>query len=120
MCEASSSSVSTTAGPSPGCASVEDALVAVGGPDALCLRADVEVHGEDMSTVGRFTVRAGERRAFVLTWFPSHEPPPPSRSIRRSALRRDRALVAVLVAAVRALGALDATRSAARCACSRR
>jgi GH15 family glucan-1,4-alpha-glucosidase len=55
----------------------EGALVAVGGPDALCLRTDVEVHGEDLATVGRFTVRAGERRAFVLTWFPSHEPLPP-------------------------------------------
>ena len=55
----------------------EGALVAVGGPDALCLRTDVELHGEDMSTVGRFTLRAGERRAFVLTWFPSHESLPP-------------------------------------------
>ena len=49
----------------------------MGGPDALCLRTDVELHGEDMSTVGRFTLRAGERRAFVLTWFPSHESLPP-------------------------------------------
>jgi GH15 family glucan-1,4-alpha-glucosidase len=54
----------------------EGALVAVGGPDALSLRADVEVHGEDMASVSQFRVGAGERRAFVLTWFPSHEEPP--------------------------------------------
>ncbi|HEX3904548.1 MAG TPA: glycoside hydrolase family 15 protein [Polyangia bacterium] len=49
-----------------------DALVLTAGPDALCLRGDIEVHGENLSTVGDFTVRAGERRSMVLTWFPSH------------------------------------------------
>ena len=50
----------------------EDALVMTAGPDALCLRGDVEVHGEELATVGDFTVRAGDRRSMVLTWFPSH------------------------------------------------
>jgi GH15 family glucan-1,4-alpha-glucosidase len=50
----------------------EDALVMTAGPDALCLRGDVEVHGEDLATVGDFVVRAGERRSMILTWFPSH------------------------------------------------
>ena len=50
----------------------EDALVMIAGPDALCLRGDVEVHGEELATVGDFTVRAGDRRSMVLTWFPSH------------------------------------------------
>jgi GH15 family glucan-1,4-alpha-glucosidase len=54
------------------------ALLAIAGPDALCLRADVAVHGEDLATVGRFTIREGERRSFVLTWFPSHKPLPPA------------------------------------------
>ena len=31
------------------------ALLAIGGPDALCLRTDVAVHGENLATVGRFT-----------------------------------------------------------------
>ncbi len=55
---------------------IEDALVAVAGPDALCLRSPVDTHGEDMTTIAEFTVAEGERLAFVLTWFPSHEPMP--------------------------------------------
>jgi GH15 family glucan-1,4-alpha-glucosidase len=30
-----------------------------------------------MTTVSEFTVARGDRVPFVLTWFPSHEPPPP-------------------------------------------
>jgi len=41
--------------------------------DALCLRGDIDVHGEDLATVGQFVIRAGERRALTLTWFPSHQ-----------------------------------------------
>ena len=44
----------------------DGALTAVAGPDALCLRGDVEVHGEDLATVGRFVVGRGERRSFAL------------------------------------------------------
>lgn len=51
-------------------------VMAVAGPDALILRTAVETCGEDLSTVARFTVRAGEQHPFVLTWFPSHLPPP--------------------------------------------
>jgi GH15 family glucan-1,4-alpha-glucosidase len=51
---------------------------AVAGPDALHLRSDVPVHGENLSTVADFTVSAGERRSFTLAWHPSHlDPPPP-------------------------------------------
>ncbi|MDX6377623.1 MAG: hypothetical protein QOE98_1926 [Gaiellaceae bacterium] len=53
---------------------VEGSLVAVAGPDALCLRTPVELHGEGMTTVSEFTLRPGERVPFVLTWFPSHRP----------------------------------------------
>ena len=52
---------------------VDDARVAIAGPDALCLRTPVEVRGRDMTTVAELTVTAGERIPFVLTWFPSHE-----------------------------------------------
>ena len=52
---------------------VDHARVAVAGPDALCLRTPVEVHGEDMTTVSEFTIHPGERIPFVLTWFPSHK-----------------------------------------------
>ena len=55
---------------------VDNASLAVAGPDALCLRTPVEVHGEDLTTVAEFAVEPGERLPFVLTWFPSHEPLP--------------------------------------------
>ena len=35
--------------------------VAIAGPDALCLRTPVEIHGEDLTTVSEFTVEPGER-----------------------------------------------------------
>jgi GH15 family glucan-1,4-alpha-glucosidase len=36
----------------------------------------VEPRGEDLRTVARFSVAAGERVAFTLAWHPSTEPPP--------------------------------------------
>ena len=53
-----------------------DTRVAVAGPDALCFRSEVEHRGENMRTIGEFTVREGERVAFTLTWYPSNEDPP--------------------------------------------
>ena len=50
----------------------DGALTFTAGPDALCLRSDVGVRGEGFSTVAEFEIRAGERRAMTLTWFPSH------------------------------------------------
>jgi GH15 family glucan-1,4-alpha-glucosidase len=47
-------------------------ITAVAGPDAVQFQSDVPLHGEDMTTVARFTLKAGESRAFCLTWFPSH------------------------------------------------
>ncbi len=54
----------------------QGALVAVAGPDAVWLRTPVETHGENLATRADFTVRRGDRTPFVLTWRPSHEPPP--------------------------------------------
>ncbi|MFD9907405.1 glycoside hydrolase family 15 protein [Streptomyces sp. NPDC059063] len=53
--------------------------VAVAGPDSVWLRADPDVRtwGRDQATHAEFTVGAGERVTFVLTWHPSHEPRPP-------------------------------------------
>jgi len=50
--------------------------VAVAGPDAMWLRTDVEVHGEDFASVSNFTVSAGDAVPFVLTWHESHLPAP--------------------------------------------
>ena len=51
-------------------------ITAVGGPDALCLRTPVEARGENLTTVAEFWVSEGERVPFVLTWYPSNDPPP--------------------------------------------
>ncbi len=51
---------------------IDHSLLAVAGPDAICLRTPIETHGESMTTVSNFTVRKGERIPFVLTWFESH------------------------------------------------
>jgi GH15 family glucan-1,4-alpha-glucosidase len=53
--------------------SLDGALVAVAGPDAVTLHTPVELEGRDLRTFAAFTVGPGERIPFVLTWFPSHE-----------------------------------------------
>ena len=52
---------------------IDHARVAIAGPDALCFRTPVDVHGENLTTVSEFTVDPGTRIPFVLTWYPSHE-----------------------------------------------
>ena len=44
--------------------------------DALSFRTPVEHRGENMRTIGEFTVRKGDRIPFTLTWYPSNERPP--------------------------------------------
>ncbi|MFI9201001.1 glycoside hydrolase family 15 protein [Streptomyces sp. NPDC053048] len=58
---------------------LDDHRVAVAGPDSAWLRSEppVPTYGRDLSTCSEFTVDAGQRVAFVLTWHPSHEPRPP-------------------------------------------
>ena len=53
-------------------------IVAVAGPDALWLETPVELAGRNLAHHATFTVTAGERVPFVLSWMPSHqgEPPP--------------------------------------------
>ncbi|HEX7071408.1 MAG TPA: glycoside hydrolase family 15 protein [Rhodothermales bacterium] len=51
-------------------------LQAVSGPDMIVVQTPVGLHGEDLHTVGEFTVSAGERIPFVLTYGASHLPPP--------------------------------------------
>ncbi|MEU9301940.1 glycoside hydrolase family 15 protein [Streptomyces sp. NPDC048269] len=52
-------------------------LHAVAGPDSLWLDATVPTYGQEETTYADFTVRAGERVAFVISWQPSHQAPPP-------------------------------------------
>jgi len=51
-------------------------LLAVSGPDMLVLRTPVEQRGEQLTTVGEFTVSAGQTVPFVLMHAPSHLPAP--------------------------------------------
>ncbi|MFF9068861.1 glycoside hydrolase family 15 protein [Streptomyces sp. NPDC014891] len=56
----------------------DDHRVAIAGPDSVWLRSEppVKTWGQQFSTCSSFTVAAGEKVAFVLTWHPSHEPRP--------------------------------------------
>ena len=51
---------------------VDDARLAIAGPDSLCFRTPARTRGENMHTISTFTVHEGERVPFVLTWKPSH------------------------------------------------
>ncbi|MFT3781966.1 MAG: glycoside hydrolase family 15 protein [Nibricoccus sp.] len=62
----------------------EGGVTAVAGPNGIALRTQVPVRGEDLSTVAQFTVAQGERKTFVLSWFPSHEPIPPPIDIEQA------------------------------------
>ncbi len=53
------------------------ALVAIAGPDAVCLRGNVTPRPKGMTHQAEFTVTAGETLDFSMTWFPSHLEVPP-------------------------------------------
>ena len=55
---------------------VDGTLVAIAGPDAVALHTPVELEGRNLRTFASFSVAAGERVPFVLTWCPSNEPIP--------------------------------------------
>ena len=54
----------------------ENGIAAIAGPNLVALRTPVELKGEDLSTTSDFTISSGERVPFVLTYGPSHLPPP--------------------------------------------
>lgn len=49
----------------------EHGIHAIAGPDAAYLVTNAPLRGERMKTVSDFTVHAGERVPFVLTWTPA-------------------------------------------------
>jgi len=63
-------------------------LIAVAGPDTVCLTTPLEVRGENMTTVGEFEVSAGEKVPFVLTHTPSHLLPDAIRAEAQRALAK--------------------------------
>ena len=61
----------------PWVTSTEGIVRLTAGPEAVALWHGVTPVGEDMHTVADFTVSEGQRFAFTLVWYPSHEDPPP-------------------------------------------
>ncbi len=55
----------------------DSGFCAIAGPDMVVVRSEVELRGEDMRSVGEFTLAAGETVAFVLSHGPSHLKAPP-------------------------------------------
>jgi GH15 family glucan-1,4-alpha-glucosidase len=53
-------------------------LSAIAGPDRVVLRTPVDLRPKDMTTVGAFTVEAGETTPFVLSYGLSHLAVPPA------------------------------------------
>ena len=56
----------------------DGAIISVAGPERVVLRTPVDLSGEDLRTVGEFTVEAGHSIAFVLSYGPSFENLPPA------------------------------------------
>jgi GH15 family glucan-1,4-alpha-glucosidase len=56
-------------------------VTAIAGPDMLVLTSPVPLDGEDMRTTGTFSISAGERLSFTLTYCPSHKPRPTARDV---------------------------------------
>ena len=52
-------------------------LLFIAGPDRVLLDTNVQTRGEDLRTVGDFSVREGEEASFVLNWSPSFRAAPP-------------------------------------------
>ncbi len=51
---------------------VDNARVAVAGPDGVVVRTPIDLVGRNFHTVGEFTVGKGDRVPFTLTWFPPY------------------------------------------------
>ena len=51
----------------------KNGICAVAGPDTLTLQSDLELRNENFRTEAEFTISAGQRVHFVLTWLPSHD-----------------------------------------------
>jgi GH15 family glucan-1,4-alpha-glucosidase len=54
----------------------DDAINAIAGPERLVLRTPAALYGEDLKTVGEFTVEAGQSIPFVLSYGSSFQSPP--------------------------------------------
>jgi GH15 family glucan-1,4-alpha-glucosidase len=54
----------------------DNAVVATAGPESLSLRTPAPTHADNAAIVASVDIDEGQRLPFILTWFPSHTPPP--------------------------------------------
>jgi GH15 family glucan-1,4-alpha-glucosidase len=54
----------------------KEGILAISGPDAVMLRTPTPLHGENLRSIGEFSVKAGETVPFVLGYGLSYRPPP--------------------------------------------
>jgi len=47
-------------------------ITAIAGPDSLLVQSDVQLRGQNFTTVAEFDVAEGQTVSFALTWHPSH------------------------------------------------
>jgi len=62
----------------------DGAFRAIAGPDMVVMHTPVALHGENLTTIGEFTVDAGSTVPLVLTHGPSHLPPPQAIDVEAS------------------------------------
>jgi GH15 family glucan-1,4-alpha-glucosidase len=48
-------------------------ICAIAGPDTLEIHSDTPLHGENLTTIAEFSITAGQRVGFAMTWHPSHK-----------------------------------------------
>lgn len=61
----------------------DGALLALAGPHLLVFRTNVSIRGEDLKTVGEFTVTAGSTATFELTYGSSFRPAPAASDLEK-------------------------------------
>jgi GH15 family glucan-1,4-alpha-glucosidase len=69
---------------------LDGGVAATAGPDSLLLRSPIATRGEDLTTRADFTVGAGERVPFLLSWYPSSERPPGPLEVDRAVAEVER------------------------------
>jgi GH15 family glucan-1,4-alpha-glucosidase len=56
----------------------DGAINAIAGPERVVLRTSIPLYGEDLKTLGEFSVQGDESVAFTLSYGPSFQSPPPA------------------------------------------
>jgi GH15 family glucan-1,4-alpha-glucosidase len=64
-------------------------IVAIAGPNLVVLRSDIPTYGIDLQTAAEFTLTAGQSLRFVLSYGPSHQPPPAALDAARALQRTE-------------------------------